>query len=94
MNKKETRDTVGTAENPARPQILLCVSQNKILLTDICITYISPTTQNLSDLDFDLSRFEGLIDIVMHSSYMISYHCLVVTHSLTGLLYEMQALKI
>ncbi len=52
---KRTRKASGTAENPARQQILFCV-QIKVVYTagKYMFTYISLTTQNLSDLD--LSR--------------------------------------
>ncbi len=46
------------AENPARQQCPVCDMQIKVvisLLANISIPYRSPTTQNLSDLDFDLS---------------------------------------
>ena len=57
VNGNETRNTFGTAESPARPQILLCDIEINIL-TGKYITYSHPVsfnTQYLGDLDFDLS---------------------------------------
>ncbi len=53
-----TRKTAGTAENPARHPTPFCDIQMVIilLLANISIPYRYPTTENLSDLDFDLSR--------------------------------------
>ncbi len=57
---KQTRKTAGTAENPARQQTPFCDIQMIVilLLANIYIPYIVryPTTENLSDLGFDLSR--------------------------------------
>ncbi len=49
--------TAGTAENPARQQTPFCDIQVVVilLLANISIPYRYPTTENLSDLDFDLS---------------------------------------
>ena len=54
----KTRKTAGTAENPARQQTPFCHIQIVVilLLANIFIPYRYPTTENLSDLDFDLSR--------------------------------------
>ncbi len=54
----ETRKTAGTAENPARQQTPFCDIQMVVLLllANISIPYRYPTTENLSDLDFELSR--------------------------------------
>ncbi len=57
VNRNETRNTFGTAESPARPQILLCDVEINIL-TGKHITYshtVSFNTQYLGDLGFDLS---------------------------------------
>ncbi len=45
-------------ENPARQQTPFCDIQMVVilLLANISIPYRYPTTENLSDLDFDLSR--------------------------------------
>ncbi len=54
----KTRKTAGTAENPARQQTPFCDVQMVVtlLLANISIPYRYPTTENLSDLDFVLSR--------------------------------------
>ncbi len=56
--KRKTRKTAGTAENPARQQTPFCDIQMVVilLLANISYPYRYPTTENLSDLDFDLSR--------------------------------------
>ncbi len=53
-----TRKTAGTAENSARQQTPYCDIKMVVtlLLANISIPYRYPTTENLSDLDFDLSR--------------------------------------
>ncbi len=56
LNKKDRWDS----ENPARQQTPFCDVQMVVILlvanTSISIPYRYPTTENLSDLDFDLSR--------------------------------------
>ena len=57
---KQTRKTAGTAENPARQQNPFGDIQIKVvilLLANISIPCSSPSIQNQSDLDFDLSRW-------------------------------------
>ncbi len=56
--QQQTRKTAGTAENPASQQtpfydIHMVVI---LLLANISIPHRYSTTENLSDLDFDLSR--------------------------------------
>ncbi len=57
-NVQCTRKTAGTAENPARQPKPFCDIQMVVisLLANISIPYRYHTTENLSDLDFDLSR--------------------------------------
>ena len=53
-----TRKTAGTAKNPACHQTTFCDIQIKVvilLLVNISIPCKFPSTQNPSDLDFDLS---------------------------------------
>ncbi len=76
-----TRKTAGTAENPAHQQtpfhlfydIQMVVT---LLLANIYIPYGYPTTENLSDLDFDLSRsvnvkFDNAIGLAIYGFLLI-----------------------
>ncbi len=53
--QKKNRNAAETAETSTRPQILLWHIHINVLLANICITYRSTTTQNLSNLEFNLS---------------------------------------
>ncbi len=74
MINLQTRKTAGTAENHARQQTPFCDIQIKVvilLLANISTPYRYPTTKNLSDLDFDLSRsvnveFDDAIGFFIH----------------------------
>ncbi len=68
---KQTRKTAGTAENPARQQTPFCDIQMIVilLLANISIPYRYPTTENLSDLDFDLSNLTMPLDLPYRVSY-------------------------
>ncbi len=81
-----TPKTFGTAVKPTSPQILLCRIQINTLPMNLCITYSSPTTQNLSELDFSLSRsLKVKSDGVVGPPYTISSYCLMVTYVLNSL---------
>ncbi len=80
-----TRKTAGTVENPARQQTTFCDIPIKVvilLLANISISYRSPSTQNQSDLDFDLSRsFKDKGDNV---TGLAIYGCLLMVNSNIG----------
>ncbi len=56
LNNKKDRWDSGKPHLPTNSLRWYPDEGDSNLLTNICIKYRSPTTQNLSDLDFDLSR--------------------------------------
>ena len=85
-NKKDHWDS----GNRAHQQTTVYDIQIKVvilLLANISIPCRSPSTQNLNDLDFDLSRsLKVKVMASLDSPYMVSYQCSIVTLGLT--LYE------
>ncbi len=92
-----TRKTSGAAERPAFLQFHSCdIKINVLSTTSIYRAYRPPTTQNLNDLDFDLSR--SLIDKCYGALGFLIYDFLLMLptlwYGLTRLLYEIPAFKI
>ncbi len=93
-----TQKDSGTAENPARPQIVLKDIHIILYRNYTCSVHLaSPTTLILSDLDFDLSRAPTKVksNVQLDSPYMMhGVQFLSETYRPTRLVFVTQDFKI